>query len=307
MKPSALILASIAFAALLLTACGQSPQTGSEAEAVGGPVVDPGILKDPTTYRPTEPPGGDTPITRRTVAGGGSTRTGGSAADAGETGAEIGLVVQDLVGLITDGEAALALRLFNPEHVGELPETSVDTLFITFEAIDRLGRSLEEKLEPEQVSALMRELRGIGAEDPEIDVLDASHATVKPNVARIMFGTVGSSRSLALAKQDGVWRFQLEQPLTADDAGDIAIYHSSLQVTLDRITQWIDSTSQVGEEQLRDVFSLALDGEQIDLEEYVGEIRDSGTETRDQPRGGRVAPRSGGGRVAPGGGGRRRP
>ena len=147
MKPSASILASIACAALLLTACGQSPDTVSGAASVGGPSPDPGILQDPTNYRPTEPPGGDTPITRRTVSGdtGRPTRAGRGSTAPGDASAEINLVVQDLIGLITDGEAELALRMFSPQQVAEYPEATVDTLFVTFEAMDRLGRSLEDK------------------------------------------------------------------------------------------------------------------------------------------------------------------
>ena len=260
-----LILGCVLLTAGLLTGCGQAPDSSSNAKY--GATLDPGILGDPASYQPTKAPGLDTPFTPSSGRGG-TAAPSAAAADSsagGDIQTEAQVVVNDLVGFITDGEAALAIQLFNPEQVLQLQGAPLDALLNTFDVMDRLGRAVEAKLGREQAAPVLRELRGIGAESPTIDVLDPDHATVKPNVARTLFGQTQTGENLALARQDGRWRFQLAAPLSAEDVSNIVIYLDTLQGTLNKITDWVEAANSVTADQLQGFFKQALAGEPVEL------------------------------------------
>ncbi len=95
-----------------------------------------------------------------------------------------------------------------------------------------------------------------------------------------MFGPVQQSPNMALAQQDGDWRFQLDKPLTREDADAVIVFQQKLQWALDRITQWLEGRESPPELALEEAFAAALAGEELNLE-GIGEAEPSGEE---QPR-----------------------
>lgn len=298
MASRALVLSGVCCAALLVGACGEPPDSRSAARRLVGaapeeaplprPVHDPGILQDPTTYQPAKGGG----------LGPGALR-GQPAATPGELGgdarAQVASTFNDLRTLIRDGEVKLVLGLFDAEHVAALGPAQSDALYTTFERIDRLARSLREKVGEGKTEQILAVLWGAAGE-VEPRVIDADHAAVQPNVARILFGPGKVTPTLVFVRQEGRWRAQLDSPLTADDAAAIVAFHAQLQVALGEITDWVEAAAEVDEARLREALEKALAGQETGL--GAAAPAEPGAEPEGRPSGPPPEP-TGRGRIRP--------
>jgi hypothetical protein len=131
-----------------------------------------------------------------------------------------------------------------------------------------------------------------GAAEPKLEILDARHASLTPNLAVILFGPAKAGLTLALALQDDGWKFQLDAPLTAADVDAIVAYHEHLQSALDQLVEWVEATPTLDEAQLQAALTKALLGQPLELqpkEEVRPEEGAEGGEKEEPPprRGGR--------------------
>lgn len=246
-------------AALILTACDKAPDAydGKGEPIVQGP-LDTGLLADPKDYQPAKVPGAVTPGIDRAGDGAPAAAT----ADTSDADTQVRGAVLDLVGFVRDQEVENALRLFNAEQVKALlDDDAFDPLFGTFELVDQLTRQLDKS----KVDALLGGLRGSGAEQPTWDLLDAEHASVKPNIGKVLFGPATPGDAMVLAKQDGAWRFQLDKPLTAEDVAAIVAYHEKLQQQLTRLIDYVASVDPVDDAVVAAAATAALNGEDVQL------------------------------------------
>ncbi len=271
---------SLGLAAGLL-GCGQSP------DAARGPrpraSADPGILESLTEYKPAAAVG--------SPSGGRVGGTADGAAAGGDAGAQVQNVVETFIALLKDGEIGRALKYYNPAHVQALDAEKVDVLFATFEKVDRLSRSLTDKLGRGPGEQALAALRGGANLVPKWDVLDNDHATVTPNLGLPLFGPVKMSPTMALVREGGQWHFDLPSPLTADEAQAIVAYHRQLQEMLDRVTDWIDAQEKVEPAQLIEILTKVATGQPV-------ELGTPGTPPKES-EGGKLDERAGGLGVAP--------
>jgi hypothetical protein len=170
-----------------------------------------------------------------------------------------------------------------------------ELLFHTFEKLDAVGRSLKAKLPADAGERLQNVLAAGGAGESKLEVLDARHATVTPNLAIILFGPAKAGPTLALALQDDGWKFQLDAPLTAADADAIVAYHEHLQSALDQLVEWIEATPKLDEAQVQAALTKALLGQPLELQPKEeahpeGAAEGEGKEQPPTGRGGRVRP-----------------
>lgn len=225
------LLAATFVVAAALMGCGNSQdsaaphdrQLGEAAE--GAPlapgVVDPGVLKDPNTYQPA----------RLAAASGGTGTPGAGPATGGDAEQQVRAMSGKLLEYLIQGEIEAALKLFNPEHVAALLEgDKYSPMLLTHERNQRVLKAL-----PAAAAALLP--GGAGGPQVQFDVklLDGDHASVTPNLAPALFGTVTASPALAVVRQGGEWRFQLPSPLTAEDVETILAFHRQLQGALDEV------------------------------------------------------------------------
>lgn len=263
MASKQLLLGCVLALSGLLGACGDSQDTApphnemlggtKEGTPLAGGVTDPGILRDPADYQPAKVPG--------VLAPGAAADAGAGTAASGDVDTQVRTLVGDLINAIRDGEVELALKCFNHEHVAALDEDLWEPLFSSLEAVDRLAR----RLEATQVNRLLDGLRGAGAEEPKWDLLDAEHASVTPNLARVLFGPVKHSESMIAARQADGWKFQFDTPLTAEDAAAIVTYHEKLLGALQQILDWLDANEEFDEAVLAQAARNALNGEPLGL------------------------------------------
>ncbi len=263
------ILACGLCAALGLSSCGSSQDSPSQQDrAPGGSkesaplargIHDPGILADATTYQPAKVPGSLGP---------------GPAADAskaaptgGDADAQVRAVVGKLSKSLSEGQVEEALKLFNAEHVRALVEDKrrLDTLFATFNRIDDLTKSLSGKLDPVLAQQLGQAMGVGGAEAMKWDLVDATHASVTPNIAVVLFRPARLSFSLILLKQADGWKFQLDSPLTADDVAAIIAFHKTFQEGLDKVIEWARASDKIDAPKLMNAIMQALAGQPVDL------------------------------------------
>lgn len=260
MQYASLVRFPLAIAALLvLTACDKSPDPydGKGESVVQGP-VDTGLLADPKDYQPAKIPGAVTPG----LDGSGSGAPTAATPDTSNADTQVRGAVLDLVGFVRDQEVENALRLFNEEQAKALLDNDAfDPLFGTFELVDQLTRQLDKS----KVDALLGGLRGAGATQPTWDLLDAEHASVKPNIGKVLFGPATTGDAMVVAKQEGVWRFQLDKPLTAEDVAAIVAYHQKLQEQLTKLIDYVSSVDQVDEAVVTAAATAALNGEEVQL------------------------------------------
>lgn len=282
-------------AGVLLCSCGESPDAparhnrtlgdSKEGAPLAPAVFDPGVLQDAAAYQPTKPAGSL----------GSGIRTAGGRGDVtgGDADTQVRRVVENLINAIKDGEVELALKCFEADHVTALSEDQYDVLFATFSKVGGLLNLLSDKLDVSKAERLLGELRGSGAVEPKWDLLDADHASVRPNLALILFGPVKRAPSMAVGRQADGWRFQFDAPLTAADVEAILAFHAQLQDALDQIHDWVDASEKVDEAQLRTVLSQALAGEPIELggpREEPAVAPDGGRTAPSPPDRGRTAP-----------------
>lgn len=215
------------------------------------------LLTDATQYRPAQAgpgaAGGD--------GGGGS--AGPAAATGGDADAQVRDAVRDMVSLILDGEALVALRIFNPDEVAALID-GTDPLFATLEQLDALRRSVAEKLGDAEAARLDRVARGLEPA-PNHRVLDAQNASVEPVPIMILIGPERTPGSARLTLMDGRWRLQLDRTLTAQDVEAIHSYHAQLGDRLARIHDWVLDNAQIDAAVLENALRAALRGEDFDL------------------------------------------
>lgn len=270
----------------LLGACGDSQDTtaphnqllgdAKEGAPLAVGVTDPGILRDPADYQPAKVPG--------VLAPGAAADAGPGMVASGDADAQVRILVDDLINAIRDIEVELALGCFNPDHVAALDEDQWDPLFNSLEAVDRIGR----RLEASQANRVLGGLRSVGAEEPRWDLLDAEHASVTPNLALVLFGPVKRGESMAVALQEGEWKFQFNTPLTATDVADITAYHEKLLDSLQQIQDWLDANENFDETILAEAARSALNGEPLNLPagdgaSGPGEDENPGEEPGDTP------------------------
>jgi hypothetical protein len=293
------VLIALCGITLGIASCGEGPdapprravvsEAVESAVPVGVNATDPGILLDASAYQPATPPTGS--VTERT-----GERTAGPDSGAQSPESQVQSLVNDFVSFIRDGEIELALGLFNAEQVQPLLD-NIDPLYATADRLDRLGRALEDKLGETPAQELMSVVRGLPQTAPQWQIVNADQATVQTNLDRLLFGPVKAAPSMILARQNGVWRFQLDAPLTQDDVSKIVLYHDSLQTALDKITEYVESQQTLDEARLREMLDKAGQGEPVDVN--AGEAEDA-TQPEGQPPG--PPDRGRGQRIAPPGG-----
>ncbi len=259
MTRTALLLCGGLFAVGLLSACDQSPEVPSRYDRTLGktkesaplppPSVDLGILSDPQTYQPARPGAG----------------AGGAVASA-DAQTQVANAVAALVKAIRDGYPDLALKLFRTEDVAELSAKQED-LSATFSALDRLSKAIQEKLGPGKADRPIAELYGLPMAEPRPNMLDAEHASASPNVTLVLFGPSRLTESMALALQDGAWKFRLATPLTAADVEAILAYHKKLQAVLEQISDWLDANAKLDEAEFETAIKQAVRGQPFVLGE----------------------------------------
>ena len=251
----------------LLCACGESQDQPAqqdrtlggvkEGAPLGAGATDPGILQDLSTYQPPKLPGGG-------AAASSSKDTRGGATPAEAPDKQVRAAVVAFVNALKDGEVQLALRAFETEQVKLLSEKS-DELFATFERIDGLAKIVGSKLDPTKAEKLAARLRGGGDAAPKIELVDGEHASVKPNVAAVLFGPTKATPSIPVVLRNGEWRFELDAPLTAADVEAIVKYHQQLQAALDSMSEWAAAAATVDEAQLVAAVGKALTGQPLEL------------------------------------------
>ena len=247
--------------ALGLCSCGDSQESAAPHNRAlgdtkeGAPLVtgetDAGILEDPANYTPTQVEGALDP------SGSAEERGGAGGGDADD---QVRATVQTLVTAMNTGDAAAVLELFNAEQVALLAENP-DVVLSTFEKVSLLKRILSDKLGELTAEQLAQALGGSSGVEPTWDLLDAEHASVRPNVTAMLLGPVRPSEALALAREADGWRIQLESPLTAEDVDAVVAYHTALQAALDGIINWADEAEQLDEAQLQALLLQALQGQ----------------------------------------------
>ncbi len=281
-KAKTCIAACLLPVVLLACSCGESqePPTGLD-KTIGGvkagtplaqAAADLGILADPTTYQPAQPPSG-------------SAAAGDAVSDIDATaetspGASANVAVEFLAGSISDGELVDALRVFNPEHVAALGDEQLDALYATFEALyETLLPELEDKFGADYASSLRAELRG----ELKCEIVDPENAQVAPNPAALLFGPVKELPYLAVVHRDGQWLFQLDVALTEDDAEAIVAYHNKLQEELEKVINWLYDTEDVTAERASELVRAALAGDTVDVGATGAEEPESADTTTDEP------------------------
>lgn len=248
--------------ALLLCSCGDSQDTSSRFNRVlggtkeGAPLApggsaDTGILSDATAYKPTTPPG---------APDGGGPGAPARPATPADVKVELEAFANEFAGLVAGGQVTAALDRFNAEQVALL-KNSADPLLNTFEKLDLVGRHLGAKLDPQVAEQTLATLLKAAAAAPEVNVLDADHASITPNLSTLLFGPVRPTPAMAVVREAAGWRFQIEPPLTQDDVDQIVAYHRQLQATLDQVMNTLDTAEQVDPTQIIALLAQALQGE----------------------------------------------
>jgi hypothetical protein len=247
-----------------LCSCGNSQEDAprwnqtlggtKEGAPLSQAVSDPGILQDATTYQPSKVP---TKSGAATGAGKGQAAAPGSSDAEGQ----VRTAVSDLVSAIKDREVELAIKCFNSEHVKALSEQHWEPLFTTLDLVDQIAR----RLGANKADRLLGGLRGPGDVQIKVDMLDADHASVTPNVARVLFGSVKASGAMSVVRQPDGWKLQFDAPLTEKDVAAITAFHGKLQNSLDQIIDWLSASKKVNEEQLKAAVGQALQGEAVQL------------------------------------------
>jgi hypothetical protein len=259
-------------AAGLLCSCGESQDKAlpssqtlggvKEGAPLGRPAFDPGIMQDATTYQPAKTPSSSTIVTSAAP----TEKRAAAAEGGGDAEQQVKTMVRDLVNALKDGEADLALRMFNGDEVSAL-NAKVDALLNTFEKIDLLGRLMRDKLKLDDATVvrLLGPLRGADT-GLKWDLLDAEHATLTPDPAAILFGPAKAPPALSLTRQGAEWKFQLGAPLSEADVDAIVTYQQQLQTALDQIIDWLDSTGTTDEAEITANLEKAVNGEPLELE-----------------------------------------
>lgn len=245
--------------------CGQAtpPPTNLSLPNGGAPPIRPspiprGILADLTTYQPAQLQAGGSS---------GGAGPGAPAAVSGDTATQVRKAMSDLLSAITDGEVAIALALYNPEHVAALTEEMREPIFSTLEKVGNLKRALAEKLKDDaRAEEIISEFKQAGGKtQPKPDVIDADHASVTPYLAWVLFGPTKLTPSMPMVRVNNEWKFQFDSPLTADDAKAIVEFHNKLHTALDAITDWLDATDTVDVAKLTAALTAARQGEPVQL------------------------------------------
>ncbi len=279
----------------LLTACGESAESVSRnGVRVPHGVSDPGILQDPTTYNPTEPPtGGEAVAQARRV---NEPQAAGSTASADiDVEGQAQQAVADFVAFLRDGELEMALRQFDPAHVSAVTASGADeSMYNTLDALDQFSRSLRDKVDDERHLALLDQLRGLPSDVPAVEILDPQHASVTPNVAWMLFGPEKAGAGLKLVLLDGYWRFQLDAPLQEGDATTVVLFHDNYLGEIQKITDWVAAASQINQQALEDAIENVSEGKPSGIE--AAEAAPAGP---DRPTDQRVPSRGKGRRLRP--------
>jgi hypothetical protein len=259
-----LLLGSVLCIGWAVWSCGNSQEESARwNQTLGGskdgaPLVrdvsDPGILQDAVAYQPAKAPGARS--------SGAAPGTGKPGATGGDAGAQVRTLVNDLVSALKDKEVELALKCFNAEQIKALTEDRWEPLYTTLDLVDQIAR----RLGPGKADRLLGVLRGAGDTQPKVDALDADHASVTPNLATVLFGSVKQARAMSAARGPEGWKFQLDGPLTDADVEALAAFHKKLQAGLNQIIDWLDAAKKVDEAQLKTAVAQALQGEPITLE-----------------------------------------
>lgn len=251
---------------LLLASCGEADESRSRAAArlggssAGAPLgaarVDRGILADQTAYRPTDLPG----LGPAGTGGGG--KDGGGAVSAEK---EVRAAVQDLVNALADSEVELALGSFESAQVSALSNDDLSVMFTTFESFDTLRKTAIEKLGEDAGKQVVRAMTNVGDAKPKVQTLDATHVGVTPNVALALLGPKLAGEALAMAQVEGVWKAQLETPLSAATATEVVKYHQALQATLHKLSESVGGGGIGDVKQLVELLKRAMQGEPVDV------------------------------------------
>jgi len=257
MMRNRLALACGVCAVWLACSCGESQEPPSRynrtlgGKKEGAPLprvaADPGILRDQKTYQPPRAPGAPAPVGTGQV---------------GEASAQPGTAVAALLKALSEGQVAVALKLYRAEDVAALND-SLEKIFPTFTWLDRLQTAVAEKLGAGKTG----QLPGLGLAGMTLEPRpqDAEHATVSPNIARILFGPVKASPSMALVLEQGAWKFKLDSPLTAADVEAIVGFHAKLQTALEKIVDWVEGSETVDLAQLLTALEQAFKGEDVQV------------------------------------------
>ncbi|MEW6251980.1 MAG: hypothetical protein AB1716_15165 [Planctomycetota bacterium] len=267
------VCAALVGLGLLAGGCGESQDVPSRFDQVlgdtkeGAPLVrgalDKGILVDASTYQSPRA-AGPAAVSR----GGGGEGPGATPArpTARTTDAQVA-VSRDFTQLVQfahDGLGENALRMFNKEHVQLLTE-KLDVIAATFDKVELLRLRVAKLSGEDKADKLLEPLRPSPPADQKIELVDAEHASITPNPLMVFFGPSRTTPALRAALVEGEWKFELEQPLTAEDVAAIEAYHQQLQATLDQIDEWLAGAAGLDEAQLQGALTKAVQGEPVEL------------------------------------------
>lgn len=213
--------------------CGDAQSAARSASAT----TDLGVIADLSTYQPTKPPGSG----GSTSGGGGGSGKAADASAGGDARVQVAELAADLRKKVDEAKVDAALQLFVAEHVATLGDEPQSAFLQTMESVDVLQRVVSGKFDPAKTTAIMNAFKGFPADAVTVEVLDAEHATISPNLAGLIFGPAKTTPALKAVQKEGKWLFQLEAPLTEDDAKTIIAYHSELKSVLDKVMTAIES------------------------------------------------------------------
>ncbi|MBP7748192.1 MAG: hypothetical protein KA383_18925 [Phycisphaerae bacterium] len=275
----------------LLCSCSESqePPIGRE-RTLGGvkegaplpkSVADPGILQDPANYQPAKVPGA--PVAPVTAERGATEDAGSGPED------EVRAVVTRVAEAFSKGDIDVVLRAFDAEQLGPLAERS-ELLAATLEKMALLERLLGEKLKVEEgeAQAVIQGLTAGMLPALQIDVLDAEHVSVTPNLTAVLFGHVKATPALQMVRADGEWKIQLDAPLTEEDVTQIVAYHEQLQTSLDQVVDWAEKAETIDFAELQTMLTRVMTGQPLDESRGPDAEAKTGEQTeepRPSPRG----------------------
>ncbi len=261
---------------LLVCSCGESEGPPTRVDAAmgdtkeGAPLVmgvpDKGILADGKTYQPPRIETGIAPGPER----GGDGGTGSETAD-------VAAMATQMAEALRTGQVDRIVAMFRAEDVAALTETegAVDALFTTYEKVDLLSRTVQDKGDDALAGRVRAQLTGVAVDvaDVQAEMLSPDRAAAGVGPAALL-GGVRELQSLGMTQVDGTWKFTLESPLTAEEAEQIVAYHEKLQDGLDKLIEWVDTSEEVDADLLVERIEKVLAGEEIDVSEGEGQEED---------------------------------
>lgn len=244
----------------------QEPPTGYDQRlgdsAIGAPLPvatnDPGILSDPANYTPARPEAGlgggpvDLPSRRRQ--------------SAGNRDAEVRAVVDRFLGALRGGDPGGALGTFRANDVAAVSPDDLDVVYTSLETLSStFAQALADELGEAQAAVILGPLAKGADVAVSWEFAGPENASVTPNLALILFGPVRANPTMLVGKEGDVWQFQLDTPLTADEARQIVDYHKTLQAQLGQIINWLYEAQTIDPTVLTQFVTQALAGETIEL------------------------------------------